>query len=459
MNADNAPDLMKQDLAISEFTLGESELKDIAATVLKLAAERGASQAEVSVSLGSGLELGVRLGDVETLERTRDRGLGVTVYFGKRKGTASSTDLSPDAIRETVEAACTIARYTAEDRHAGLADAELMATDFPDLDVWHPWALDIETAIDIALRCEAAARDVDPRIENSDGASLSSQAGMRVYANSHGFMGAHRGTSHSLSCAVLAKAGDEMQRDYWYDSVRNAADMADAEAVGRRAGERTVARLGSRRLPTGKLPVMYSPEVARSLVGHYLGAMRGTSQYRESSFLLGAAGQQVFPEFMNIDERPRMPNAASSASFDSEGVATRDKALVENGVLQTYLLGSYSARRLGLQTTGNAGGVRNVRVHPGSMDFAALCKDMDKGLLVTELMGQGVNGVTGDYSRGASGFLVENGEIVHPVEEITIAGNLLDMYRNIRAAGSDIDTRGNIQVGSLLIDGMTIAGE
>lgn len=447
------------DLAIAEFPHNEAELRRIAAQVLAEAESRGATQAETAVSLGSGLELTVRLGEVETLERTRDRGLGVTVYFGHRKGTASSTDLSQLAIRETVAAACTIAEHTAEDPNSGLADAGLMATEFPDLDLWHPWALSIEDAIDIVTRCEAAARNVDPRIENSDGASLSTHAGLRVYANSHGFAGAHSGTSHSLSCAVLGKDGKEMQRDYWYDTRRDAADLASAEDIGRRAGERTIARLGSRRLSTRKTPVLFAPEVARTLIGHFLGAIRGTAQYRESTFLLGAIGQQVFPEFVQIQERPRLPKAQSSAAFDSEGVATADKDLIHDGVLQSYLLGSYSARRLGLQTTGNAGGVRNVLVNSGALDFEQLCEEMNEGLLVTELMGQGVNGVTGDYSRGASGFWVENGELAYPVEEITIAGNLLSMYRNIRTIGNDVDPRGNIQVGSILVDGMTIAGE
>lgn len=447
------------DLAIAEFPLEAAELEDIASRVLDEARARGATQAETSVSLGSGLELTVRLGEVETLERTRDRGLGVTVFFGKRKGSASSTDLSADAIRETVAAACTIAEHTAEDPNSGLADAELMATEFPDLDLWHPWQLSIEEAIDATRRCEASARNVDPRIENSDGASLSTHAGIRVYANSHGFSGLHRGTSHSLSCAVLGKDGKEMQRDYWYDTRRDAAELASPEEIGRRAGERTIARLGARRLSTRKPPVLFSPEVARSLIGHFLGAIRGTAQYRESTFLLGAVGKKIFPDFMQIQERPRLPKAQSSAAFDSEGVATRDKDLVRDGVLQSYLLGSYSARRLGLQTTGNAGGVRNVLVNPGDKDFEALCKEMGEGLLVTELMGQGVNGVTGDYSRGASGFWIENGEIAYPVEEITIAGNLLAMFSNIRAVGNDVDARGNIQVGSILVDGMTVAGE
>lgn len=401
----------------------------------------------------------MRLGDVETLERSRDRGLGITVYFGKRKGSASTADLNHDAIRETVRAACEIARYTAEDPFAGLADAELMADSIPDLDMWHPWGFSVEEAIELAQRCETAARDLDARIDNSDGSTLSSHAGMRVYGNSHGFLGAYRGTSHSLSCTVLASENGGMQRDYWYTASRDPADMEDPEAVGRRAGERTLRRLGARRLSTRKAPVLFVPEMAKSLVGHFLGAIRGTAQYRRTTFLLDAAGAIVFPDFMHIVEQPLIPKALGSAPFDDEGVATRERTLVKGGALQGYVLSSYSARKLGLQTTGNAGGLRNVTVTPGSEDLAALCKRMDRGLLVTELMGQGVNGVTGDYSRGASGFWVEGGELAYPVEEITIAGNLRDLYGRIVAIGNDVDRRGNIRTGSLLVDEMTIAGE
>jgi len=444
---------------IAEFLLTEDELKECADFAIREALRSGADQAEAGASLDSGLEVTVRLGEVETLERSRDRGLGITVYFGKRKGSASTADLSRSAIIETVRAACEIARYTAEDPHAGLADAELMAQSVPDLDLWHPWSFTVEEAIELAQTCEAAARDLDKRINNSDGGTVSSHAGMRVYGNSHGFLGAYRGTSHSLSCTVLASEDGGMQRDYWYTASRDPAGLESAVAVGKRAAERTLRRLGARRLTTRKAPVLFVPEMAKSLVGHFLGAIRGTAQYRQTTFLLDAAGQTIFPEFMNIIEQPLIRKAIGSAPFDDEGVATRERTLVDAGVLQGYVLSSYSARRLGLQTTGNAGGLRNVTVSPGTEDFAALCRRMDRGLLVTELMGQGVNGVTGDYSRGASGYWVENGELAYPVEEITVAGNLQDMYARIVATGNDTDTRGNIRIGSLLLEEMTIAGE
>lgn len=444
---------------IAEFHLSEDQMKDLVQFALDEARRMGASAAEASATLDSGLDLGVRMGDVETLQRSRDRGLGITVYFGQSKGSASTADLDRAAVAETVAAACTIARYTAADKYAGLADPELLATEFPELDTWHPWEIEVETAIELALACEQAARDVDPRIENSDGATVSSFAGMRVYGNTNDFLASQRGTQHSISCAVLGKQGDEMQRDYWYSAARAAGDLEDAASVGRRAGERTVQRLGSRRLSTRKCPVLFAPEIARSLYGHFLAAIRGSSQYREASFLLGAVGESVFPEWLSIEEKPRLPRGPGSAAFDDEGVATRDRALVAGGRLESYLLGSYSARRLGLQSTGNAGGVRNVRVASGGESQQQPLQALGTGLLVTELMGQGVNGVTGDYSRGAAGFWIENGEVVEPVEEITIAGNLRRMYRDIVTVGDDIDTRGNLQVGSTLISEMTIAGE
>lgn len=447
------------ELDIARFSQDERELERIQAAALDEAQRLGATQAEAMISLDSGLDVTVRLGEVETLERTRDRGLGVTVYFGKRKGNASTADLSPEAVRETVHAACDIARYTEEDPAAGLADAGLMATEFPDLDLWHPWQIELESAIETAKACEAAARAVDKRITNSDGASLNTHASIRVYANTHGFVGSHRGTSHSISCMVLADEGRGMQRDYWYDVKRDATDLMSVNDIGRIAGERSIARLGGQRLSTRKAPVMFAADVAKSLIGHFLGAIRGTSQYRESSFLLNAAGEKVFPDFLSISEHPHLPKGLASSAFDEEGVATRERDLVANGVLQAYILSSYSARRLGLQSTGNAGGVRNVQVKSGGKNFAALCKEMDTGLLVTELMGQGVNGVTGDYSRGAAGFWVENGQIAYPVEEITIAGNLREMYRRLVAVGNDVDTRSNIRTGSILLESMTIAGE
>jgi PmbA protein len=401
----------------------------------------------------------VRLGEVETIEYQRDRGLGVTVYFGHRKGSASTADLAPGSVRESVEKACSIARFTAEDPCAGLADAELMAKDIPDLDLCHPWDVDAEKAIEIARECEAVARAVDNRINNSEGASVSSHRGTRMYGNSHGFLAGVESTSHSLSCVVLASDGEQMQRDYWYTSARDAADLESLEEVGRKAGERTVRRLGARKLATVRAPVMFPAELARGLVGHFTAAVRGSSQYRGTSFLLHGDGQQVFPEWLNLVERPRLKKGMASAAFDSEGVATRDRTLVEKGVLRGYLLGSYSARKLGLQTTGNAGGLHNLIVTPSeTMSREEMIRRMERGLLVTELMGQGVNGVTGDYSRGAAGFWVEGGEIQYPVQEITIAGNLKDMYLGIVAVGDDVDRRGSIHSGSLLLGQMTVAG-
>ena len=437
----------------------QAHLEQLMRDVLKEARAQGASQAEAGVSVDSGLSLTVRLGEVETLEYQRDRGLGLTVYFGHRKGSASSTDLSQAALQDTVRAACSIARYTAEDDCAGLADAELMATEFPDLDMNYPWEPEPEAVIDMATRCEDAARGYDARIENSEGATVTSHQGMRVYANSHGFSGGYASTTHSITCSVIGKAGESMQRDYWYSYGRDVRDLEAPEAVGRKAAERTVARLGARRIGTRKAPVLFVPELARGIVGSFLGAMRGGAQYREASFLLKAQGQQVFPDFVQISERPFLKKALASAAFDNEGVATRDREIVDKGVATTYLLDSYAARKLGLKTTGHAGGVRNLIVKPGELDYAALLKRMGRGLVVTELLGQGVNGVTGDYSRGAAGFWVEDGVAAYPVEEITIAGNLKDMYRNIAALGNDVDMRGSMRTGSILISEMTIAGE
>ncbi len=437
------------------------ELKTIVADSLSKARILGATQAEADVSLQKGLTTTVRLGEVETVEYQRDRGMGITVYFGQRKGSASTADLSAKAVAETVEKACDIARYTAEDDCAGLADPEELARDIPDLDLDHPWALAPEEAVERARACEAAGRDVDSRITNSEGASVGSHRGVRVYGNSHGFLAGYPSTSHSVSCVLLAQAGDDMQRDYWYSSARDARDLESVESIGRKAGERAVQRLGARKLATQKARVLYAPEVARGLIGHFLSAVRGSSQYRKSSFLLGAAGKQVFPSFIELRERPHIRKALGSSPFDGEGVATRDRELVADGVLQGYVLGSYSARKLGLKTTGNAGGTHNLLVESktGGVDIAALMKQLGTGLLVTELMGQGVNGVTGDYSRGASGFWIENGVPTYPVHEITIAGNLKTMYDNIAAIGSDVDTRGGVRVGSILISEMTIAGD
>ncbi|HET8551346.1 MAG TPA: metalloprotease PmbA [Gammaproteobacteria bacterium] len=441
-------------------TYSRPDLEQLVSDVLRQAKDCGASQAEAGAGLESGLSLNVRMGEVETLEYQRDRSFGVTVYFGHSKGSASSADFSPQALKDTVQAACSIARHTADDAAAGLADAELMARgELPHLDLCHPWDLEPEQAIDLALACENAARAFDRRIHNSEGAAVNTHRGLHVYGNSHGFLGAQERTQHTISCAMLARENGQMQRDDWYTTAVSADELESAEAVGRRAAERTVQRLGSRRLSTRKAPVLFVPQLARGLIGHFLGAISGGAQYRQASFLLGAVDTQVFPEFINISERPHLPRALGSAAFDAEGVATRDRELIADGVLQNYLLNSYAARKLGLQTTGHAGGVHNLVVADGAHSFEDLLKQMDTGLVATELMGQGVNGVTGDYSRGAVGFWVENGAIACPVEEITIAGNLRDMYRGIVATGNDIDLRGNVRTGSILIESMTIAGE
>ncbi len=438
-----------------------AELKTVVSFALENARGRGASQCEVDASQNRGLSTTVRLGEVDTVEYQRDRGVGVTVYFGKRKGSASTADLSVQAVRDTVEKACTIARYTAEDECAGLADAEELARDIPDLDLDHPWSLTPDEAVSLARSCEAAGLAVDTRLTNSEGATVHTQRNVRVYGNSHGFLEGYASTSHSLSCVLLAQQGDDMQRDYWFSTARDASELQGHVEIGRKAAERALRRLGGRRISTRKVPIVFAPELARGFFGHLVAAIRGSAQYRKSSFLLGAAGQQVLPPFVEMDERPHIRKGLASSPFDDEGVVTRDRALVRDGVLQGYVLGSYSARKLGLKTTGNAGGIHNLLVTaPGkSMGFEHLLKEMGSGLLVTELMGQGVNPVTGDYSRGASGFWVENGAITHPVHEITIAGNLRQMYLDIVALGTDVDTRGAIRSGSVLLSEMTIAGE
>jgi PmbA protein len=456
------PGIHSVNVIVSDKDTSSADLDRLAAIaedVIRRCRASGASEADVAASIDTGLSVGVRLGEVETVERTRDRGVSVTVYFGRRKGSASTADLDPKSIEQTVEHACAIARYTEEDPANGLADPALLAKDIPDLDIWHPWEISPEEAIRLGIEIEDAGRSFDPRIDNSDGASVQVGASMTAYANSLGFVGTERGTHHSLSVALIAEDENGMQRDYWYDSVRAAEDFMSAQVLGRKAAERTVARLGARRLSTRNCPVLFVPEVARSLIGHFLSAVSGGALYRRASFLVDHVGKPVFPDWMQIVERPRIPRGQGSTAFDSEGVATRDSDLVTDGVLARYILGSYSARKLGLQSTGNAGGIHNVVVQSGSEDFAALLKRMGTGLLVTELMGQGVSLITGDYSRGASGFWVENGEIVHAVDEVTIAANLRDMFQRIVAVGSDIDLRSHILTGSILLDRMMLAGE
>jgi PmbA protein len=440
--------------------LAQADLESIIELALQEARVRGASQADAAVSQDTGLSVGVRLGEVETLEHQRDRSMGITVYFGKRKGSASTADFSLDAVRATVAKACSIARFTAEDACAGLADAELMAQAPQSLDLSHPWSVSADRAIEIAKACEAAALAFDPRINNSEGASVSTHQGLHVYGNTHGFIGGYPATSHTVSCVVLAGSGEDMQRDYSYTSSRDWRELQDGEAVGRESARRTIARLDPRKISTRRSTVLFVPELARGLIGHFIAAVRGSSQYREASFLLNAAGQQVLPAGFSISERPHIPKAMGSAAFDDEGVATRERELVIDGVLQGYILSSYSARKLGLKTTGNAGGAHNLLVAPSLPGgFDAMVARLGTGLVVTELMGQGVNTVTGDYSRGAAGFWVENGELQFPVAEVTIAGNLSEMFKGIAAVGDDIDTRGGVRVGSILLDQMTIAGD
>ena len=433
-------------------------LREIAALAVDLARKSGASASEAALSRTAGLDVNVRLGEVETIEHTRDNSLGVTVYFGNSKGSASSTDFRVPAVRETVEAACRIARHTAQDEFSGLADPDRMAVDPPDLDLFHPWTLCTEEAIAIALEAETAARDHDPRITNSDGASVSRHDGDYVYGNSHGFLEGYSSSRNSLSCVVIAEDSSGMQRDYWYSSARDPDSLEPAAQIGLTAARRALRRLGARKLDTRNAPVLYEADIARGVIGHFVSAVRGANLYRKASFLVDRLGERVMADHLRIHEQPHLHGALASAAFDGEGVATAPRELVTGGVLRSYVLDSYSARKLGMSTTGNSGGIHNLTVDAGSKSLEALLAEMDTGLLVTELMGMGINIVTGDYSRGAAGFWVEGGEIAYPVEEITIAGNLADMFLGIREVGADVDARGAVRTGSLLIDEMTIAG-
>lgn len=434
------------------------DLRDIARDALALAKQQGASQAEAAVNDSSGFSATVRLGEVETVEHNRDKSLTLSVFFGHRSGSASTSDFTRAALEDTVRAACSIARYTAEDPHAGLADPEFLATEFPDLDLYAPWDLEVDQAIELAAACEQAARDEDTRITNSEGATVATHSGREVYANSLGFLGDTLGSRHTVSCVVLGSQDGAMQRDYWYTSARHPGDLEPGDRIGRFAAQRTVRRLGSRRISTRQCPVLFEAPVAVSLLGHLVGALRGSSLYRQASFLLDRLDEPVFSPGIRIHEQPHLSRGAGSTAYDNEGVRTRDRDLVSDGVLTGYVLDSYSARKLGMETTGNAGGVHNLTLEPGTLDFDALLGEMGTGLMVTELIGHGVNTVTGDYSRGAAGFWVENGRIQYPVEEITIAGNLKEMYKKIARVGSDVDARGNLRTGSVLIDGVTVAG-
>jgi len=441
------------------FACGPEILQDIAATILKLAKKGGASACETHISEGSGQNVTARMGEVETIEYTRDKGLSVTVYIGQNRGNASSSDFSPKAIEETVSAALDIARYTSADSFAGLAEADLLATSFPDLDLYHPWSLPVEQAIEMAKQCEAAALAVDKRIVNSEGASVSVSAAQFVYANSLGFIGGYPSSSHGISCAVIAGEENSMQRDYWYSVARARDDLEHINTVGQKAGQRSLARLGARKIATCEASVLFDALIAPSLLGYFVQAISGSNLYRKSSFLLDSIGKPVFPKNIQLDESPHLIKGLASHSFDDDGVATHARKVVENGVVQGYFLGSYAARKLGMRSTGNAGGNHNLILkNDAPLSFRALLKKMDKGLLVTELLGHGVNLVTGDYSQGAAGFWVEQGEICFPVEEITIAGNLQTMYRGIIAVGDEVIVRGSRQCGALMIDRMTIAG-
>jgi PmbA protein len=440
------------------FAYSQEELRALAQSVLDHAVTKGATACELDVSEGFGQSVSVRRQEVETIEYNRDKGLGVSVYIGQRRGHASSSDFSPAAVRAAVEAALSIARFTAEDDCAGLPEASLLATKTMDLDLFHSWDISVETAIDIARRCEQAAFDVSPMIKNSEGASVSAQTSHFVSANSLGFMGGFATSRHYLSCSVIAGEGEDMQRDDWYVSQRDPRKFPDAATVGDYAARRALSRLGARKLKTRKCPVIFEAPLATGLIGSFVHAISGGPLYRKTSFLIDSLGQQLFPDFVRISERPHIRGGFASSPFDDDGVATHDREVVKNGVLQGYFLSTYSARKLGMQTTGNAGGAHNLLVQPGRHDLKGLLREMGTGLLVTELLGQGVNYVTGDYSRGAAGYWVEKGEIVYPVEEITIAGNLREMLHGISAIGNDIEVRGSKQVGSILVERMTVAG-
>lgn len=437
--------------------------RELVKKALDYAKSLGASDAAAELSESRGLSVSVRNQDIETVEQTRDRSLDVTVFAGNQRGSASTSDFSDKALRETVDAAWHIARYTAADPAAGLPDAQFLATDIIDLQLHHPWDLDTQAAAQIALQVERAARDVSPHITNTDGASVGTFEGHFVLGNSRGFMGGYPYTRHTVSVAPIAGRGANMQRDYWYSSQRDPSRLADPQSVGRYAAQRSLARLSARRIKTGRFPVLFEAPLAVGLLGSLVQATSGGALYRKASFLLDSLGQQVMADHLNVIENPFVPEAMGSSSFDDEGVRTQARNVVASGVLQGYFLSSYTARKLGMQTTGNAGGSHNLRLSSRltrpSDDFEAMLRKMGTGFLVTELIGQGVNYVTGDYSRGAFGYWVHNGEIQHAVQEVTIAGNLADMLRQIVAIGADSITRGSKTSGSILIEQMSIAGE
>ncbi|MDB5811620.1 MAG: metalloprotease PmbA [Betaproteobacteria bacterium] len=443
----------------NRFANDLASLKQIVADVLKYAATKGATACEAEVSEGLGQTVTVRHREVETIEYNRDKSMGISVYIGQRRGHASTSDFSPEAVRATADAALSIAKFTASDEFAGLADAALLARDFPDLDLYHPWELPVERAIELACACEDAAFAVDKRISNSEGATVSLQQSHFAYGNSLGFLGGYPSSRHWVSCAVIAGKGDEMQRDDWYTSARDHAGLDAPELVGTTAGKRALARLGAKKIPTAQVPVLFEAPVAASLLGHFVSAVSGGSLYRKSSFLVDSLDKKVFAPLVEITEDPLIRKGEASSPFDEEGVATHQRAVIEAGIVRGYFLSSYSARKLGMQTTGNAGGTHNLILKDTGQGMAQLLKEMDRGLLVTEMLGSGINMVTGDYSRGAAGFWVENGQIAYPVQEITVAGNLKDMFLGIVAIGNDTVKRGSKQCGSILIDRMTVGGD
>ena len=445
------------------FSCERGELESLAQSALERARRAGASGCDCEVSEGYGLTVTVRKGKPDTIEHNRDRAIGVSVYFGERprvrRGHASTSDFSRAALEQTVDAAVAIARHTAEDDCAGLPDAELLAREQPELDLFHPWAISTEEAVDLAKRCEAAAFAVSKKIRNSEGASVSAQQTQFVLANSLGVMGGFPGSRHWLSCAVIAEDKGLMQRDDWFSASRVPGQLAEPRALGRYAGERALARLGARKIATTQAPVLFEAPVAIGLIGHFISAVNGGNLYRKTSFLVDSLGKEVFSRLVTIDERPLEHKGMASSPFDEEGVATRERSIVRDGVVEGYFLGSYAARKLGMKSTGSAGGHHNLIVKSEGPDFAGMLKKMARGLLVTELLGQGVNLVTGDYSRGAAGYWVENGVIAYPVEEITIAGNLKEMFKQIVAIGSDVVLRSGRSSGSILLERMTIAGD
>lgn len=450
------------------FAQSRARFEELVDDALALARELGASEAAAEVSEGAGLSVSVRKGETENVERNRDKSLGITVYAGRRRGNASTSDFSRAALEQTVRAAWDIARFTAEDPAAGLPDDEDLATPEEaarDLDLFHPWAIDADQALALALRCEAAAFATDKRITNSDGCGVSVQQSHFYAGNTRGFRGGYASSRHSLSVAPIASLpgrGGDMQRDAWYSSMRDPAELAAPEAVGRYAAERTLARLNARKIKTCEVPVLFESTLAAGLLGAFVQATSGGALYRKSSFLLDSLGTQVFPEHVAIDEQPHVPKGKASAPFDDEGVRTTPRAVVQGGRVAGYFLSSYSARKLNMRTTGHAGGSQNLamtssRTAAGD-DLDAMLRKLGRGLFVTELMGQGVNYVTGDYSRGAAGYWVEGGRIVHPVHEVTIAGNLKTMFGQIAAIGADAYTLGGKTVGSVLVERMKIAG-